>query len=87
MTDQIVRGLARGGRVRFFVTKTTNAVEKARVIHDTYPAASAALGRVMSVAVIMGSTLKSDNEKIVTEIKSNGVLNHILVNADNTGND
>lgn len=86
MTDQIVRGLARGGRVRFFVTKTTNAVEKARVIHDTYPAASAALGRVMSVAVIMGSTLKSDNEKIVTEIKSNGVLNHILVNADNAGN-
>ncbi|WZU01631.1 hypothetical protein MGH68_00205 [Erysipelothrix sp. D19-032] len=41
MTDQIVRGLARGGRVRFFVTKTTNAVEKARVIHDTYPRRSA----------------------------------------------
>ncbi|QIK68933.1 Hsp33 family molecular chaperone HslO [Erysipelothrix sp. HDW6C] len=85
MSDKIVRGIALGGRVRFFVTKTTETVERARQIHDTYPAASAALGRVMSVAVIMGSTLKSDEEKLVIEIKSDGELNHILVNADNRG--
>lgn len=85
MTDQIIRGVARGGRVRFFVAKTTETVKKAQEIHQTYPATSAALGRVMSVAAIMGNGLKSDHERLVVEIKSDGDLNHVLVQANNRG--
>lgn len=85
MSDQLVKGLALNGNVRVFVAKTTRLVEQARKYHDTYPVASAALGRVLSVSAILGSTLKSDDEKYVVEIRGDGELQHILANADNSG--
>lgn len=85
MTDKIIRGIAREGRVRFFVTKTTELVETARKMHGTYPAASAALGRTLSVAAIMGSNLKNDDDKIMVEIRGDGPLGYILADANRKG--
>ena len=85
MSDKILRGLALNGNVRVLVAKTTDIVSHAQKIHGTYPAASAALGRVMSVASVMGSMLKDEREKLVIDIRSDGELNHIMVNADNRG--
>lgn len=85
MSDKVVRALALGGNVRVIVAKTTDMVTRAQEIHQTYPTSSAALGRVMSVATIMGATLKDERERMVVEIKSDGDIKHILVNADNKG--
>lgn len=85
MSDKIIRGLALNGNVRVLVAKTTDMVSHVQKIHGTYPAASAALGRVMSVASLMGSMMKDEREKLVIDIRSDGELNHIMVNADNRG--
>lgn len=85
MSDKIVRGLALNGNVRVLVAKTTDMVRHVQKLHGTYPAASAALGRVMSIASVMGSMLKDEREKLVIDIRSDGELNHIMVNADNRG--
>lgn len=85
MSDKIVRGLALNGNVRVLVAKTTEMVKHVQVLHATYPATTAALGRVMSVASVMGSMLKDEREKLVIDIRSDGALNHIMVNADNRG--
>lgn len=85
MADKIIRGIARNGNIRFFVAKTTDLVEKARELHYTYPAASAALGRLMSVSAIMALNLKGDDEKLVVEIRGDNELKHMLVDADRNG--
>ncbi|MDP2813399.1 MAG: Hsp33 family molecular chaperone HslO [Erysipelotrichaceae bacterium] len=84
--DTMVRALAHNGRIRIFVCKTTDLVEFARQRHDTYPTATAALGRLLSAGVLMGSMLKSDQEKISMTIRSDGPLKTIIVDADHLGN-
>lgn len=85
MTDVILRGIAREGRVRFFVAKTTELVERARKIHDTYPAASAALGRTLSITAIMATNLKNDKDKLVVEIRGDGEIGYVLADARRNG--
>lgn len=86
MTDLIYRGLAREGRVRFFVAKTTQLVERARTIHDTYPASSAALGRTLSITAIMATNLKNTSDKLVVEIRGDGDIGYVLADARSNGN-
>ena len=85
MSDQIVRGLALGNNVRVFVGKTTQLVAQAQAIHQTHPAATAALGRVMSIASVMASGFKDERETLKIDIRGNGPLKSILVNANNKG--
>lgn len=85
MSDKMIRALARGGNVRILMIKSTDLVENARVIHDTYPTVSAALGRTINVSLMMAFMLKEKTEKLVVEIRGDGQLKHILVNADNEG--
>lgn len=85
MSDQIVRGLALGNNVRVFVGKTSQLVAQAQAIHQTHPAATAALGRVMSIASVMASGFKDERETLKIDIRGNGPLKSILVNANNKG--
>ena len=85
MTDVILRGIAREGRVRFFVAKTTDLVQEARRIHDTYPAASAALGRTLTITSIMATNQKNDDDKLVVEIRGDGELGYVLADANRNG--
>lgn len=86
MTDLIYRGIAREGRVRFFVAKTTDLVERARQIHNTYPAASAALGRTLSITSIMATNQKNEDDKLLVEIRGDGEIGYILAEARSNGN-
>lgn len=86
MSDKIIRGLALGGNIRVFVAKTTDLVSHAQKIHHTQPAATAALGRVMSIASVMASGFKSEHETLKIDVRGDGPLKNILVNADNQGN-
>ena len=85
MKDTLIRGMAFEGHVRVFVARTTDLVYRAQVMHQTYPAATAALGRTLGIASIMGTTLKDDDGKLILEIRGEGPLGLLRVEADSKG--
>jgi molecular chaperone Hsp33 len=62
MKDYLVKAYAFGGLVRIYAARTTELVEEARTIHDTWPAATAAFGRVLTASLIIGAMYKGDIE-------------------------
>ena len=86
MKDYLIRGASNDGGVRFFCCTSTNIVEEARRIHDTYPVCTAALGRLLTAGSLMGTMLKADNDKLTLQVKGNGPAGGALVVSDNTGN-
>ncbi|MFV0255353.1 MAG: Hsp33 family molecular chaperone HslO [Erysipelotrichaceae bacterium] len=77
--DKLIRGLAHNKRLRVFIVRTTELVEKARAKHLLWPTSAAALGRVLNVATMMGSMLKGEKEQITIQINGGGPLGTILV--------
>ncbi|MFV0381135.1 MAG: Hsp33 family molecular chaperone HslO [Breznakia sp.] len=86
MKNQLLKAVACEGRVRLCICDTSGLVDHARKIHDLWPTASAALGRVLSVASMMGANLKSDHEKINIIINGGGPIGSIMVDAYYGGN-
>lgn len=86
MEDYIIRATAANDTVRAFVATTKNMVQTAREIHDTSPVVTAALGRTMTAAAMMGLMLKGDNDIITLQIKGDGPIKGIVVTADNKAN-
>jgi molecular chaperone Hsp33 len=82
--DQAVRGLAQEGRVRLLACVTTGLVAEMQRRHGTWPVATAALGRTASVAAMMAMLLKGD-ERLTVQVKGDGPLGAILVDATSTG--
>jgi len=79
--DVLVKGMAKGEPLLVVALVNTEAVEKARVIHDTYPTATAALGRVISGALLLSSLLK-EGQKVVIQVKGDGPLREIVAESD-----
>ena len=76
----------RSGSFRAYITITTDMVEKARRIHDTTPLATAALGRVLTGAGLMGILLKGKGDKLTVHFKGDGPAQLVLATADAMGN-
>jgi molecular chaperone Hsp33 len=85
MKDKIIRGIAKNGDVRFFAAITTNLVEKASKTHGCSPVASAALGRMLTAASMMGVMLKDDKDKITLQINGGGDIGGIAAIGDSKG--
>ena len=85
LNDYIVRATAAGGEIRAFAAYTLNTVEEARNKHGLSPVATAALGRTLTGAVIMGTMLKSDDDLITIQINGDGPIGNIMVTANNKG--
>ena len=75
----------KSGSYRVYVAVTTDLVQEAVSIHDTTPVASAALGRVLTAAGLMGIMLKSDEDKLTVNFKGNGQERQILATAHGDG--
>ncbi len=86
MKDYLIRGTSDNGALRFFACITTNLVEEARQIHDCYPVAAAALGRMLTVGSMMGSMLKDDKDILTIQINGKGPAGGVVTVADNSGN-
>ena len=80
--DVVLQGMAAGNEVRFFLAYTRGLVEKARQIHDTSPIATAALGRSLTAAAMMGAMCKNDPDVLTMQISGDGPLGGITVTAD-----
>lgn len=84
MNDYLVKAYAFDGTVRIYGARTTELVEEARQIHDTWPAATAALGRVLTATVIMGAMYKEDQELSV-QIDGGGPIGKIIATTNARG--
>ena len=83
MQDKIVKFLAYEGKISIICADTTELVEKARQIHDLSPVATAAFGRLLTMASIMGNEMKNAKNKLTIQMKGNGPLGTMLVTSDN----
>lgn len=81
MKDKLVKATAHEGRIRIIACTTTNCCETARADHDLWPTSAAALGRVLSVGCMLGSMLKTEEEKVTIQINGNGPIGTIMADA------
>lgn len=86
MNDYMIRATAADGQIRAFAVTSKGLVEEARSRHNTSPIVSAALGRLMSGAVMMGSMMKGDKDLLTIRVNGNGPMRGITVTADTKGN-
>lgn len=82
--DRILRGTALGGKVRAFAVRTTDLVEELRSRHDTFPVVTAALGRTVSAAAMMGAMLKGD-ERLSIQVRGDGPIGLIAAESNAIG--
>ena len=84
--DKLVRAITSDGMVQAVAVSTRDIVERARQIHKTLPVATAALGRTLSAASMMGNALKVEGASLTLQIKGGGPLGTVLAVSDEFGN-
>lgn len=85
MTDYLVRATAADAQIRAFAVTSRELVEYARAVHDTSPVVTAALGRLMTGALMMGSMLKGEQDILTLQINGDGPVHGLTVTADAAG--
>ena len=86
MGDQLVRAITKDGMVKAVAVSTRELTERARQIHRTLPTATAALGRTLAAASMMGNALKGDGASLTLRVQGGGPLGILLAVSDNQGN-
>ena len=86
MTNEIVRGITGDGLVKAVAVTGRGVVERARNIHKLLPMGTAALGRALMGASMMGDMLKEERGAVTLQIKGGGPLGTILAVSDHEGN-
>ncbi len=81
-----IKAISKDGFIRAFVADTTQVVETARKYHNTSPVCSAALGRTLTAAMLMGSTLKNENETLTLQFDGGGPIGKVIAVSDWQGN-
>ncbi|HEX2987618.1 MAG TPA: Hsp33 family molecular chaperone HslO [Chloroflexota bacterium] len=82
--DYLVRTMAADGQIRAFCCRTTNLSEEAHLRHGTLPTATAALGRVLTGAAMLGALLKRE-ERVTLQLIGDGPLGSLVGEADAHG--
>ena len=83
--DTMIRATAAGGQIRAFAVTSKELTEYARRCHNTSPVMTAALGRLMSGAVMMGAMMKGDKDLLTIQIQCSGPAKGLTVTADASG--
>lgn len=84
--DEIIRMMTGDGMVKAVAVTGKDMVERARQIHKTLPVATAALGRTLMAASMMGDMLKEEDGSVTLQIKGGGPLGAITAVSDSRGN-
>ncbi|WP_082235806.1 Hsp33 family molecular chaperone HslO [Halobacillus massiliensis] len=84
MGDYLVRAMGFDGQVRAYAISSTNTVEEARRRQDTWATASAALGRTLTISVMMGAMLKGE-DKLTVKVEGDGPIGAIIADANSKG--
>lgn len=82
--DYLIKAIAYDGKVRAYAARTTDMVNEAQRRHDTWPTASAAIGRTMTASLILGAMLKGE-DKLTVKIEGGGPIGAIVADANAKG--
>lgn len=85
MQDYIVRAVAAEGQIRAFAMISKGLVEKARIHHNTSPVMTAALGRLLTGAAMMGAMMKEEKGLLTIQIQCSGPAKGLIVTSDAKG--
>ena len=81
----MIRAISQDGLIKVSAVSTRDLTERARQIHKTLPVATAALGRLLAAASMMGGALKEEAASITLQIKGGGPLGTLLAVSDHEG--
>lgn len=84
--DYMVRATAADAQIRAFAATTKDLAEYGRKAHNLSPIAAAALGRLMTGTVMMGTMMDNDQDLITVKMDGDGPLKGVLATADRSGN-
>ena len=85
MSDYLVKSLAFDGRIRAYAVDATETVSTAQKLHDTWSAASAALGRSLVGTLLLASASLQGDETMTVKINGNGPVGGIVVDGNANG--
>ena len=86
MSDYLVRGMSMDGFVKVVAIRSTETVKRGAQIHGTTPNATAAFGRCLTAASMMGNMQKVDNGSMTLQIRGGGPIGTITCVSDPEGN-
>jgi molecular chaperone Hsp33 len=84
--DYLIKAVAQDQQIRLTLSHTTASVQEAHRRHDTSATASAAMGRVLTAAFMMGSDLKGDRDTLTIRVDGGGMSGPIVATVDSHGN-
>lgn len=82
----LIRMISDDGQLAVMAVDSTNIVTEMHRIHSTSKVCSAALGRLLTAASLMGSMLKGEDDSITVKINGNGPCGTVLAVSDSSGN-
>lgn len=86
MSDYLVRGMSMDGFVKVAAIRSTDLVRRGAEIQKTTPNATAAFGRALTAASMMGNMQKVENGSMTLQIRGGGPIGTITVVSDAVGN-
>lgn len=86
MISTITRGMTRDGSARVLVINSTAMVNEMLRVHKTAPTATAALGRLVTAASMIGTMLPEADDTVTLGFNTNGKIQKLLAVADYYGN-
>ena len=82
----MLRGISENGGIVFYGVDSTDIVREMERLHKTSAVTTAALGRLLTAASMMGIMLKSTRDSVTVQIKGGGPAGRLLAVSDGTGN-
>lgn len=86
MSDEIIRYATTDGFVKLSVITGRALCERARRIHNTSPTATAALGRALCGASLLGELMKEEDASLTLRINGGGPIGSVIAVSDSEGN-
>lgn len=84
--DKIIHATAGDGFIKMAVITAKDTVQRAREIHSCSPTASAALGRTLCAASLMGEMMKEEKASLTIRINGGGPIGSVVAVSDSGGN-
>ncbi len=84
MKDYLIKAYAFDGTVRIYTAVTTDLVAHAQQIHDLWPTSAAALGRLLTVSVIMGAMYANEQE-LTIRVEGDGPIGSMVTTTTTRG--
>lgn len=84
--DEIIRAVSADGFIQISAVSTAALTEQARTIHTTLPVVTAALGRTLAAASMIGHTLKDPKSSVTVRINGGGPIGSMIAVSDYNGN-